>query len=106
MKKSTKAALLSALVFPGTGHLYLKKYLPGLILAGISLVALYLLMADTLDQAYRIANQIAQGNNVDLLTVEADSSAGLAGWVLLICWVLGIIDAHRLGRRADHNPAK
>jgi hypothetical protein len=32
MNKSTKAALLSTFVFPGAGHLYLKKYIPAAVL--------------------------------------------------------------------------
>jgi hypothetical protein len=33
MNKPLKAALLSALVFPGSGHLYLKKYVCVTVLA-------------------------------------------------------------------------
>jgi hypothetical protein len=33
MKKSMKAALLSAFVFPGAGHFFLKKHITGTVLA-------------------------------------------------------------------------
>jgi hypothetical protein len=40
MTKSTKAALLSGLIFPGIGHIGLKQYLRGSILALVSLLAM------------------------------------------------------------------
>ena len=43
MKKSTKAALLSAFVLPGAGHIFLKKYIPGVALVGASLGGIYYL---------------------------------------------------------------
>ena len=37
MKRSTRAVLLSGLVFPGLGHIFLKQYLRGSILVLIAL---------------------------------------------------------------------
>jgi len=39
MTKSTKAALLSGLIFPGIGHIVLKQYVRGSILALVALLA-------------------------------------------------------------------
>jgi hypothetical protein len=39
MKKSSKAALLSGLIFPGIGHMVLKQYLRGSVLMFSALAA-------------------------------------------------------------------
>lgn len=104
MEKSTKAALLSALVFPGTGHFYLKKYIPGVVLFSISAAALCLIITKTVERALQIVEKIQSE------TVEPDVAAimqavssqtdrayllEIASAILLICWVVGIIDIYR-----------
>ncbi len=61
MKKSTKAALLSAFVFPGVGHIFLKKYISGVALVGVSVAALYYLIAKTVERALEITEAIQRG---------------------------------------------
>ena len=58
MKKSTKAALLSAFVFPGAGHMYLKRYIPGVVLVGASLVSIYYMISKTVESALQIFEKI------------------------------------------------
>jgi hypothetical protein len=112
MKKATKAALLSAFVLPGAGHLYLKKYLPGSILAGVSLVGIYYLVTKTVERAWEIAEKIQSGAvQLDATTVTelisqqstgADSHLiNIATLAIIICWVVGIIDSYRVGRVRD-----
>ena len=112
MKKSTKAVLLSAFVLPGAGHLYLKKYVPGSILASVSLVGIYYLVTTTVDRAWEIAEKIQSGAvQLDATTVAelvSQQSAGtdsqivnIATLAIIICWVLGIIDSYRAGRVRD-----
>lgn len=112
MKKSTKAVLLSALVFPGAGHLYLKRYLPGSILAGVSLTGIYYLVSTTVDRAWQIAEKIQSDTvQLDATTVTelvSQQSAGadsqlvnIATLAVIICWGIGIIDAYRAGRVQD-----
>ena len=114
MKKATKAALLSAFVLPGAGHLYLKRYVPGSILAGVSLVAVYYLVATTVERALKIAEKIQSGAvQLDATTVTelvSQQSAGtdsqivnIATLAIIICWVIGIIDSYRVGRMRDKN---
>jgi len=116
VKKSTKAVLLSALVFPGTGHLYLRKYLPALLLAGVSIVAVYYWSATALDQAMEIVGKIESGEiPPDSATIEQMVSQQgaaldnpwlhLASIALLVCWVVGILDAYRVGRVVDRETA-
>jgi hypothetical protein len=112
MKKSTKAILLSAFVFPGVGHLYLKKYVPGSILAGISLTGIYYLVTTTVERAWQIAEKIQSGAvQLDATTVTelvSQQSAGadsqlvnIATLAVIICWGIGIIDSYRAGRVRD-----
>lgn len=112
MSRAVKAALLSALVFPGLGHLYLKRRLVGAALAIVSMGSLYLLFAAAADTAARITRQIQQGAvpldaaAITRLIAEqptgGDSGpAGVAGILLAVCWLVGIVDAWRLGRARD-----
>ena len=59
MSRALKASLLSALVLPGAGHLYLRRYLRGLVLAALALAALWFVLAETL--------AVATGRAADLL---------------------------------------
>ena len=114
MKRSTKAALLSALVFPGVGHMYLKKYISGVILMSASFIGIYLMIAKTIESALQIVAQIQNGS------VEPDIAAimevvskqpietgigvyliDIATAVFFICWIIGIIDSYRVGGNQD-----
>lgn len=109
MKKSTKAALLSALVFPGVGHLYLRKYKAGLLLAGVSFSAIYYLIANAVERASEITEKIQSGAvplDAEAITklvsqqpVGADAQImNIATIALVACWVIGIVDSYRAGR--------
>jgi len=112
MKKSIKSALLSALVLPGAGHFFLQKKLAGGVLAGISCLALISLISTALEKAREIADQIVNSGVAvstqeifELAQVSANSSGlhemNLATTVLFACWVVGIIDAYRVGRKLE-----
>jgi TM2 domain-containing membrane protein YozV len=114
MKKSTKAALLSAFVFPGAGHIYLKKYLPGVALIGASLVAGYYLITKSVEVALQIAEKIQSGEvQLDATAITELVSKQITGTetqliniatpTIIICWVIGIIDSYRVGRMRDKN---
>lgn len=119
MKDSTKAALLSGLVFPGIGHMMLKHYLRGTVLMFSSLIAFWLLV----DGAYQSARTIVDGINSGDIALEANailaaaSASGastgsllpaFASIVLLACWLFGIVDSYRLGAIApnEQEPAR
>lgn len=116
MKKSTKAVLLSALVFPGSGHLYLKKYMSGTLLAGTSFAAIYYLLSKSMEQAFEISDKILRGEtqlDIQAITEQVAQQSNGADAQLLnitmiaffICWVVGIIDAYRVGRIRDKSNA-
>lgn len=116
MKKSTKAVLLSALVFPGSGHLYLKKYMTGALLAGTSFAAIYFLLSKSMEQAFEISDRILRGEaqlDIQAITEQVAQQANgadaqllnLTTIALFIFWLAGIIDAYRVGRIQDKNNA-
>ncbi len=111
MKKSTKAALLSALVFPGLGHLYLRRYLPGSLLALGALLAVGFLTVTAVAVATDIVARIQAGAvPPDILAVhrlvldelrESGRSADLATLILMTLWVTGIAGAYSAGLRQE-----
>lgn len=111
MTSATKAALLSGLIFPGLGHLLLKKYVRGGLLALISLTALYVLVTESLKQAMPIVDDIVNGKIAgdfgSIMEASFKASAGqgssaisYAFFVIVLCWLFGIVDSYRLGRKA------
>jgi len=115
VKTSTKAVLLSALVIPGAGHFYLKKPLVGTILCGASIALIAYIVSTLFQQALKIiANLESEDIGLDiqqltiLVTQQASKmdtgSVSIATTVFLLCWVIGIIDAYRLGNSGDTIP--
>jgi len=112
MSNSLKAALLSGLVFPGIGQVVLKRYRRGVVLMLIVLACLFIVVAKAVQQAFSILKQIelAGGTiNVDaILNVATQSSTNsdslLFNSILLliiVCWILGVVDAYRIGKKRD-----
>ena len=112
MKQSQRAALFSAAIFPGSGHIVLRRYLPGIAFGGIAIACLAVLVDLAMTIARNVSNRILSGEiapdmGVILDEVSAQSAstgwtpANIATWVLILCWIVATIDAYRLGKRAD-----
>lgn len=112
MTMSMKAALLSALVFPGAGHALLKKYVFASILAAAALIGIILMVAQMIDTAMQISEKIMTGEvRPDVATIMDMVSAQSAGseaqgmnvavLIIVVSWLIGIVDAYRLGRMQD-----
>jgi hypothetical protein len=108
MRKSIKAALLSAMVFPGIGHFSLKKPAHGAVLSGVSIVCLYFILATVVDMAQQLSVRIQSGDipldTTIISTMLYDQLAGndgqginIASFLLVICWLVGIVDSFRIG---------
>ena len=108
MSKSLKAALLSALVFPGIGHFSLKKPVQGLLLSGVAIVCLYFLLTTTAEIAQQLSVKIQSGEiPMDVVKISemvsqqlvesADQRINIPSLLLVICWVVGIVDSFRIG---------
>ena len=111
MDKPTKAALISGLVFPGLGHIYLRKYIVGISLVCLAGWSIYTVAESVIGTAFDIAAEIENGGMVidpgsigRLLaqrTHEAGQSTNLAVWVLTASWLVGIVDSYRAGRALE-----
>ncbi len=112
MSKSMRAALLSAFVFPGVGHFFLKKYVAGTLLAGAAFASLYLVISNTVERALQISDKIQRGEvQLDVAAITELISQqptgteaqflNIASGVLIISWLIGIVDSYRVGRMQD-----
>ena len=108
MRKSLKAALFSALLFPGSGHFFLKKHLRATLLAGVSIVCVYVLLSTAVEMAQEISLKIQSGEipfDVTRITEEVSKQTASSGtqladistYLLAICWLVGIVDSYRVG---------
>jgi len=109
VSRPTNAALLSALVVPGAGHLYLKHFSRGIALVAISLACLGVLADRALQQASTLLGRLTSGDaaadpaQLADLIAQASNSPGspavtAASLVLAVCWAIGIVDAYRIAR--------
>ena len=112
MNKSTKAVLFSGLVFPGCGHFYLKKPFMGGFLTAISVVCLCFIMVSVFSLAKTISDKILNGEIApDIVEITTAVTNGLADTglhqlnlltiVIVSCWVVGMVDSYRIGRKED-----
>jgi hypothetical protein len=109
MKKTSKAVLLSLLVFPGAGHIFLKKYLPA---SGFIVVFAYLLsivIKKLIERSEEISQMIISGeipleiNAISQALNEQSANAGaqmgFSGYALLFIWLFATFDAYRLAKQ-------
>ncbi len=113
MKKSTKAALYSGLIFPGLGHMILKQYLRGSVLILASLIALSVIVKVAVGRALAIVDSIESGEATigtgGITELAANSMSGAdnstANYALIFlgaCWLIGIIDSYRVGKTQEN----
>ncbi len=112
MRKSLKGALLSGLVFPGYGQFVMKRYKRGIALMIISFASLVVIGVKVQQQIFVILENIEYGDGaIDISGIlnSVNLAGATSGYViyrfasllLLFCWIIGIIDAYRIGRRKD-----
>jgi hypothetical protein len=112
MKKSVKGALLSGIIFPGLGQLWQRHYLRGITLIVAVLACFAVIVTKATQQAYAILEKAeAEGGAVDMVAIlnsasrasanpdDLKTTAALA--VLVLCWLVGIVDAYLAGSRLD-----
>jgi uncharacterized metal-binding protein len=112
MSQAIKGALLSGLVLPGLGQFVLKQYLRGAVIMLAVLASVFFIVVDVVQQAQAVLEQIElQGDAIDITAIsnaaasEYVQSGGLAinllMWFILVCWVVGTVDAYRIGKKKD-----
>jgi hypothetical protein len=111
MSRSKTAMLLSAFVMPGAGQLYLKHVLRGMVLIVVSLVCLWIIGHSMMQQVSTVLDQLQSGETAldaghiaELVDKTPRSSASsIATWVLIGCWLIGMIDTYWLGKKPGAN---
>jgi len=109
MKSPVKAALLSGLVFPGLGQIYLKRYVRGLAIIIPVILGLILIIGMAAVSALEGLKKIqTEGGNADMDTVlnlavtysgpDAVYS-GIIFFFIACCWLFSVIDAYRIGKK-------
>ena len=112
MKNSLKGALLSGLVFPGLGQVALKHYKRGVALMLTVLICVIAVVVKASQQAVAIIERIqSEGGVIDMNTVSkaaAQASTTSASLLInslllliMVCWIIGVVDAYRVGRKKD-----
>jgi hypothetical protein len=112
MNNSFKGALLSGLVFPGLGQIALKCYKRGVLIIVATLVSLFGLVAKTVQLALAVLEKIqSEGVAIDMTAIseavnQASTPSGslffnLVFLLVILCWVIGVVDAYLIGRRKD-----
>jgi TM2 domain. len=113
MKASYKAALLSTFVFPGVGHLYLKRYWRGLVIMFFVFTGLgYMIWSATvaalnlLDDAMvkmqgGTTNLQELSNIVGSKILTTDPYHDAVFYVIVCLWIFAIIDAYRIGKQRE-----
>ncbi len=117
MKKGAKSnalkgALLSGLVLPGLGQLALRRFGRGIVLMLVTLASLVVLVVMAVQRAFAILEEIAsEGGAMDVSTIlrvanqastSSDSFVFTAALLFLIlCWMVGVVDAYRIGKKMD-----
>jgi hypothetical protein len=107
MDRPVKAALISALVFPGAGHLYLKRRARACLFLLPTLAAVMVFLNDAVQQANAIVDQIMAGRmpaDPAALAAQLEQQGGgstmatAAAAVMVVCWIGATVDAYLLAR--------
>jgi TM2 domain-containing membrane protein YozV len=109
MNKPIKAALFSALIFPGAGQLLLKKYVSAIYFAVFAGVGLYFLFSNLMSRTQDIIDKVQRGEvSADLATITelvnqqsstAADSLSPALIILLVVWLVSVVEAYRVGKK-------
>jgi hypothetical protein len=112
MKTSTKAALLSALVYPGIGQLFYQAYRRAILLIIVFSIAAFFYIEEVVSKYQPLIDKVKSGEvplNGQALVYEVSKNpiildpqlVSLLSYILLICWLVGIVDAYRIGIKKD-----
>jgi hypothetical protein len=113
MKVSYKAALLSTFVFPGVGHLYLKRYSRAMVIMfpvfaglGCMIWSVTVSALNRLDEAM-VKVQGGATSLQDLSGIvgskilTTDPYIDAVFYVIICIWIFAIIDAYRIGKQRE-----
>ncbi|MGK5077225.1 hypothetical protein [Janthinobacterium sp. HLX7-2] len=102
LSRRTQALLLSALVFPGSGHFLLQRKARGCVFLVPALIALLFALRQIMARLDQLMAQINSGalpldvqlivERVDALSASDGPAMTLAVGVLAACWIASLVD--------------
>jgi hypothetical protein len=112
MNNSLKGALLSGLIFPGLGQVALKHHKRGAVIMLTVIVSLAVVVVKAVQYALVILEKIElEGGIISTSTIlnaatQASANSGSLTYNLLfllisVCWIIGTVDAYRIGKKKD-----
>lgn len=112
MNNAQKGVFWSGLVFPGLGQIFLKHYKRGAVIMMTVLVGLSVIVVEAVKKAFIILEKIeSEAGAVDMNTIldaalQASTNSdslifSFAVLLIILCWIIGVVDAFRIGRKKD-----
>ncbi|RJP93766.1 MAG: hypothetical protein C4518_06180 [Desulfobacteraceae bacterium] len=103
---------MSGLVFPGAGQIALKHTKRGIALVLAVIIGMAAMIVKGVQIALGILDKLAAGGGViDVPTITEAATRAVTGsdslilngafFLIVICWIIGIIDAYFIGRKMD-----
>ena len=114
MKHSIKGALLSGLVYPGSGQLILGRIFTGVTLVILTTIGLGVLIYRIARRLYRILDQVLPmlaKDDLDFsIIIDSMDQSRYSSWnvelisfvLVLICWVCAAVHAYVVGKGIDN----
>ena len=103
---------MSGLIFPGLGQVVLKHYKRGAVIMLTVLISLSVVVVKAVQLALAILEKIeSEGVAISMSTIsnaatKASTTSGsltfnLVLWLVILCWIIGVVDAYRIGKKKD-----
>ena len=115
MNNALKAALLSGLVFPGMGQIFLKSYTRAAVIIIAVLAGLAIIIVEAVQLGLAIMEKIAsEGGAMDMETISDAARQAVTSFltmnlgflVIILFWIIGTVDAYRIGKKKDIEEGK
>jgi hypothetical protein len=112
ISNSLKGALLSGLVFPGLGQIFLKHHKRGIALILTVSLSMVVIIVKSVQLSLDMLEQIMhKGGVIDMKTISNTATEALRSsdslifkfsfLLMVLCWIVGILDAYITGRKKE-----
>lgn len=110
MSRALKALLMSALIIPGAGHFYLRRFKSGMVFLLLSGVSLTIIITHLANLAHQVLDQVNAGK-ISLnatairqalngqLALQSPALVTIAWGILITAFLVCLADAYRIGKK-------
>ncbi len=110
MNQSTKAALLSGLIFPGVGQISVGHIKRGWFIIAVVCLYLYLIISEIIHKMYSAIAEMQESGAAmdteavskmtsDVMSFSANTYLNVVLILLIVTWIVSVIDAYILGKK-------